>query len=257
MATKRYSKSVITKEMRRHISTLENLGLNSKQAQVYLALVEIGEGTVQEISLAANVRRTTVYTLLGELEKLGFVLRSKLYRRTCYLPEKPETVLERQREKVERFAKDVKEFSTHVRSGDKPRTLFFEGTDGFKKVWDIIFKSGVKEYRIITDPRSLTSFVSSKYIVKKIIADRQRLGIKSKQLIASTPVTKEIIAKDQSENRVSKILPSNYPLPFTTVIFGKSVAFISPNIQSMLLVIENEDFAATQYSLFETLWSLL
>ena len=42
------------------IEALVSLGINEKQAKVYLALIELGEATVQEIAKSAELNRTTV-----------------------------------------------------------------------------------------------------------------------------------------------------------------------------------------------------
>jgi len=103
----------------------------------------------------------------------------------------------------------------------------------------------------------MLAFVQKGYITKTIIDKKKSLGIKSRQIVASSDYAKKVVAKDAEENRESKLLPHQYPINFTTIIFGKSVAFISPNIQSMLLVIENEDFTESQLALFDALWDSL
>ena len=68
---------------------------------------------------------------------------------------------------------------------------------------------------------------------------------------------KEIIAKDIRENRVSKLLPTIYKLPFTEVITESIVAFISPRSSNMIFVVENDSFSKTRRSVFELLWQAI
>jgi len=46
------------------INELEKLGLNEKEARVYLALLELGESNIQGLSAKSSVKRTTVYDIL-------------------------------------------------------------------------------------------------------------------------------------------------------------------------------------------------
>ena len=49
------------------VEALEAYGLNKKQAKVYLACLELGLATVQDLAKRSGVRRTTIYSLLDEL----------------------------------------------------------------------------------------------------------------------------------------------------------------------------------------------
>jgi predicted DNA-binding transcriptional regulator len=51
--------------------TLEKLGLNEKEAKVYLALLELGQDTVQNIAQRASITRPTTYNILDALVKKG------------------------------------------------------------------------------------------------------------------------------------------------------------------------------------------
>ncbi len=240
------------------VGILNEAGLDKKQAMVYLALLEAGEATAQELAVATSVKRPTVYVALEELEELGLVLRTKLKRRTYFSPTDPKKLLE-----------DAKSRAVHLEANlglleqikgmprKAPRVIFLKSAEGFKRVWRIIFDSGIKEYLIITDPQEMLGFVKKGYITDRIIKKKVELGIKSRQIAAFSEYTKEVVAKDARENRVSKIMPHIYKLPFTTIIFGNNVAFTSTIRENLLIIVESEEFAKTQRSIFEALWQAL
>lgn len=233
-------------------------GLDSKEARVYLALLMLGRGTVQEIARQSLLKRTTIYPILEKLQKRNLVAESKQQNKTYFIPEEPAQLLEKMRLRVDHFTKNLELFNS-IRNSivPKPKILFLNGSEGFKRIWQTIFKSGLKEYLIITDPREMLSFVQKGYITGRIIKEKTRLGIRSRQLIAFSEYAKEIIAKDKQENRISKVLPHIYKIPFTTIIFGNQTALISPSFEDVILIIESESFAKTQKSLFEALWDKL
>jgi hypothetical protein len=132
------------------------------------------------------------------------VYKTKLKKRTYFLPESPTIVLETLRQKLDKFGERIDDLKNLYRKNHKkPRISFFNGADGFRKIWKIIFNSGIKEYLIITDPREIPGFVQRGYIEGNIIKKKIKLNIKSRQLIAFSEYPKEIIAKDRGEGEES------------------------------------------------------
>lgn len=234
---------------------MHKLGLTTKQSRVYLALLNLGDGSVADIAKESKLPRTTLYTIIQELEQLSLVLRSLSGKKTRFVPQSPQEFLKSFRNHVEEFASATEELRAVSRlSAHIPRISFFKGPEGFRKTWDVVFKSSIKEYCILTDPREMLGFVSESYITHHLVQEKKRRALKSRQLIASSEYAKRIVAKDAQENRVSKILPHIYPVPVTIIIFGKRVAFISPRDENTILLIESEAFAKTHQSIFDSLW---
>jgi HTH-type transcriptional regulator, sugar sensing transcriptional regulator len=234
---------------------LRNLGFSELGARVYLAALELGEATVQEIGNRSKVPRTSIYYLLNELVDSCALVMTKRNKKTYYLAAPPKAVLARAREKLSDFEDSLEELEAKQHAVyEKPRTYFLYGPLGFKRIWDMIFELPEKEYSIITDGSSFLDFVKEKYILDEIIKRKKEVGAKSRQLIMDSAYARQIIAKDIKENRQSKILSPHRKLPFTEIITKKFVVFISPRWDNTLLIIENENFALTRQSLFETLW---
>lgn len=236
---------------------LSEFGFNAVEARVYLALLDLGEGSVLEISKKSGMNRTTIYPILDALKHRGLAFETKVGKHTRYVPERPQEFLKRLQARIGRLAGEIEQLPPKAAT-HRPHVYFFEGSDGFKQVWQALFRSGVKEYLIMTDAREMLGFVRERYIVDWIIKEKVRLGIRSRQLIAASASAKDIVAKDSRENRVSKILPHIYKTPVTTIIFGENVAFITPATENLILmVVESPSFAKTQRALFETIWDLL
>ena len=237
------------------LELIRNLGLSEKAAKIYLASLELGEATIQDLARRAKVKRTTIYYLLEELSDAGALIETERNKKTFYIAEEPRNVLKRVKEKLWDFEQSLEELESKKHSVFKrPRLYFLYGPNGFKKIWDMIFASPEKEYRIITEGASFLDFVREKYILDEIIKTKKKLGISSRQLIQDSPYAQKIIAKDRQENRISKLLPSRYKLPFTEVVCQHFVAFISPRWDNTLFVVENELFAETRRSIFDITW---
>ncbi|HLD21794.1 MAG TPA: helix-turn-helix domain-containing protein [Patescibacteria group bacterium] len=81
--------------------TLIRLGLSSKQAQVYLACLQLGCDTVVSISKFCGLKRPTVYLILDDLEAMGLVSKTREIKKTLFKAEDPKRLLTDLRTKQE------------------------------------------------------------------------------------------------------------------------------------------------------------
>ena len=239
-------------------SIIKNAGLSDKGAKVYLAALELGEASVQELARASRLKRTSLYYVIEELLSQNALYTAERHGKTYYLPSQPRELLRSLRERVDQFEYNLEEIeSKHNAKFKKPNIYFLYGPSGFKKAWDTFFESGDKEYSIITNGESLTEFVSEKYIVDTIIAKKKQLKMRSRQIISDSTYAKKVIAKDQAEQRESRIMPIGNNLPFTEIIGSKMVIIISPRFYNTIFVVENTEFAETRQKIFNALWKCL
>ncbi len=237
------------------VEIIKHIGLSMKGAKIYLAALELGEASVQQLAQKSKLKRTTLYYVIDELIEAGVLIPTKTGRKIYYVPEQPATLLKNARENIINFEGALGELEDKVANiHKKPRVYFLYGTAGFKQVWDMILNTEEKEFRIITEGVNFLDYVRERYILDEIIAKKKKLGISSRQLITASTYAKQIISKDSKENRVSKLLPPAYKLPFTEIITGSMVAFISPRFSNMIFVVEDESFAHTRKSMFEMIW---
>jgi HTH-type transcriptional regulator, sugar sensing transcriptional regulator len=233
------------------VKTLKNLGFTDKEAGVYLAALELGEASVSQLARESGYKRTSLYPLLEGLQERGAVAKTRIKKQVRYIPEPPAALFARAKENLSEFEAalpDLEEYRTSIYP--KSRVYYLYGVSGFKQLWDKVFASKEREYRIITQGENFLDFVKEKYILNEIIKRKRELGIKSKQLITDSEYARSIIAKDARENRVSKILPAYYKLPFTEIVCGNFVAFIPPRFEEFIFIIEDGHFAKTRSSLF-------
>ncbi|MCF7835696.1 MAG: helix-turn-helix domain-containing protein [Candidatus Marinimicrobia bacterium] len=75
------------------ISKLKQLGLSEKEAKVYLASLELGEATVQEIAKQAGVNRPTTYVQIEKLTKMGLMSSVEKEGKKYFNAEEPNQLL--------------------------------------------------------------------------------------------------------------------------------------------------------------------
>ncbi|MBT6955482.1 MAG: hypothetical protein HN964_01730 [Candidatus Jacksonbacteria bacterium] len=240
---------------KQEIEALTQIGLSEKAALVYIAALELGEATTQQLALKSNLKRTTVYYTVEELCSFGALIQVERNKKKYFVPEDPQEVLKLAQSRVVEFQGVLGGLQEKKHAAVMtPKVYFLYGVNGFKQMWDLIFNSGIKEYRIFTQGESFLGYVKEKYILDEIIAQKMKKGIQSKQIITDSAYARKIVAKDSKENRKSKILPPHYPLPFTGIVTSEFVAFFSPKYENMLFIVESDSFAKTMRSVFDSLW---
>lgn len=240
------------------IKSISNLGFSETEAKVYMSTLELGEATIQDIARHSKVKRTSLYYILSKLSRESVVLITKRNKKTFYVAASPKELMKRTRERLIEFEDLIEELEDRKHSVyHKPRVYFLYGTPGFKHVWQMLFDSKCKEFRIITEGSHFLDFVKEKYILDEIIKNKKNLGIKSRQLIVDSQYSRKLVKNDFAQNRVSKMLPADTKLPFTEIITDEFAAFISPRWDNFLFVTENDSFVKSRKSMFDLLWKLV
>lgn len=234
--------------------SLEYLGLNEKQAKVYLALLQMGSGSVPAISIKAGTKRPTTYLLLEELRMKGLATLLPKKKKAKYTAESPQKLLQEQREREEVIQGSLPELLAIYNSQkEKPKVTYYQGEESIIKLVQEIFKSkAVDIYGSIGSIPDNTNQVdemmqlvrNNKIEVREFLqADEKSIDFKNKYSEQDFPTHKV------------KIAPSEYSLPTENMIFGNKIAIFSYKDTPMAVVIESSDVVTTHKSMFEIIWS--
>jgi len=235
---------------------LKAFGLDDKEACLYLAGLRLGSATIIELAHQAKLPRTTVYSILEKMTRDGLFHLGKNKKRTVYTVEPPQNLEKKFQEKQNTFQSIANELiEIHEIFSGSPNITIYEGTDGFKQMWKDLFTSGIKEYRMITGGSGMLEYVHEPYLVKRIIAERVRRGIKSKQLIIDSRYNRTIVAKDNQELRESRLLPPGSQIPATTIVFGDKLAYLTTRRENVMILLASGDVAVTFKTVFDLLWN--
>lgn len=172
---------------------LESLGLQTNETKVYLALLELGQGTVSDISKTAQLNRTTGYDVLERLAVYGLASRTTLgNKRTMYVAEVPNRLkqfLENKKHQADRRLAESGEILADLQNiykkENKPVIKFFEGREGIKNIYWHTLESKSVIYSILDLGVYLPEKERSDYdkFGKDYAKERARLGVKEKALV--------------------------------------------------------------------------
>lgn len=116
---------------------LQKLGFSENEIKVYLAAMECGVASAQTIAEAAEVRRTTAYSVLGYLVSRGVINKTKIKGKTRFVPEPPQRLLLLVKEMEEGIKASLPELETIYNKSDvKPKVTYYEGIEGIKNVFE-------------------------------------------------------------------------------------------------------------------------
>ncbi len=242
------------------LNELEKFGFTTKEAKIYLTLLELGTVTVSSIAKKSSINRSTSYVILDKLSKNGLVSISeksgiKLY--TAVSPDRLISIAEDSIKKYSELAQVAKKIQPELKSlyvgiGPKPKFQFFEGAEGLRTAYD----------DSLTSTETIRSFASVKNIHELILGyfpdyyQRRLLKkIKTRTIFPDTLHAKSRIRRDNEELRKS-VLVSSKKYGFTPEIniYDNKVVFMSL-IEKFAVIIESAEIADSLKKIFELSWS--
>lgn len=116
-------------------AALADLGLAPKEAETYIAMLELGPASVQDIAKKAGINRTTTYVMLEGLKKHGLVSTFEKGKKTLFAAENPHQLLDiltRQTNAIDAKKNKLEASLPRLLAifntmDDKPRVRFLEG----------------------------------------------------------------------------------------------------------------------------------
>lgn len=243
--------------MQEILSAMQNLAIDEKQANVYLACLELGTATIQEVADKSGIKRTSIYNFLDEMKQKGLISEITQDRRTLLVAEDPHHLVERARmnvSKMENLLPDL--MSIYNLPGNKPKVRFYTGVEGIKKLYmeEVInadgkiygFSDYEKMFEAITDWAWLWSFPE----------ERKKRNLPFLNIAKYGPRGIEIQAKDKEQLRETKLV-TNVEFDTEINIFGNKVAMMSFRRPYAAVLIEDRAIATTFKSAWKLLWNIL
>lgn len=125
---------------------LAELGLAPKEAETYLAMLELGPSSVQDIAKKAGINRTTTYVMIEALKKHNLVSTFERGKKTLFAAENPQQLVEiltRQMGAIESKKSRLEESLPRLLAifntvEDKPKVRFLEGEGPIREIMNEI-----------------------------------------------------------------------------------------------------------------------
>ncbi|OGM92595.1 hypothetical protein A2333_01750 [Candidatus Wolfebacteria bacterium RIFOXYB2_FULL_49_7] len=237
---------------------LQKIGLNEKEAKVYLASLELGEANIQRIAKKAGIKRTTAYDILASLKEKGLISTVKKDKRFYYYAENPSSLMADLEEKQEALKKIMPELLSFDNLLDrKPKIRYFEGAQGLKEVYMDTLSYPDREMLSWVAEEAFYDF-DVDFLESRYHPTRIKKKIWTREIASDDPATRAYQAKDASSLRKTKLLPSKpFPLDVGISIYGDNKVGIVSFKEGLGLIIESDKIHNTLKSMFEFFWEKL
>jgi len=235
------------------------VGFSKNEAKIYLALLELGRGTVSEITRKANLNRTTGYDVLNGLVNRGLANISGKEPKQEYIaesPEKIEILLKREVEESEKNLKEIRNIIPELKSlhnvVGRPKVRFFEGEQGLIEVYEDTLTSHetIRAYATVDDMhRTLPNYFPEYY------HRRAGKGIRIKAIIPKTEIGKERATHNKEEMRETALIPPDkYYFSPEINIYDDKVMIVSCR-EKLGIIIESAEIADAMKIIHDLAWA--
>jgi sugar-specific transcriptional regulator TrmB len=248
----------VKKENEKLVQTLLGFSLTEKEAEIYVAALELGRGTASEIARKAGISRTNSYNMLDALVTKGLIEISGKAPKHEYVAASPENLtayVERQREEAQANAEKVRGFVSELKSiqkvGDRPKVTFYEGTEGLKRVYEDTLTSSetVRGYATYETLQGALKNYFPQYYKR-----RAAKGIFGRCITPDTPSARERILHNKEEARdIVRVPADKYTFIPEIDIYDNKVMIASWR-EKLGIIIESAEIADAMKKIFELAW---
>lgn len=234
------------------------LGLGPRETDIYLALLDIGRGTVTEITRKAGTNRTTGYDILDTLVNKGFVSILGKEPKQEYAAESPEKILlyiEQEQIAALQRVDIARQFVPQLKSihniRSRPKVRYYEGVDGLREVYEdtLTSKEDLRSWALVDEAENTLEHYFPKYYQRRAA---KNIGIRA--IFPDSPAARDVKTRDAFEKRESVILPGNdFDLKPEINVYDNKVMIASWN-EKLGIIIESQDIANSIKLLFELAW---
>lgn len=245
------------------LNKLRNIGLSDKEARVYVAMLELGPASVQNIATKAGINRPTTYVQIESLKKMGLVSSQQKNKKQLYIPESPEqleVIIARQLAETEEKKKMLESVlpemvNLYAMGEHKPQVRFLEGKEALKVLLRDFLTVKNKQLLGISNIDLVVSMLDQSDI-HKYSRERVNKGINAKFIFA-TANDNRVLKTDPENLRETLYLPySDLPFIADMTIYGDKVAIATLEKGIVCVVIQHPQIANSFRALFNMLWAL-
>ena len=238
--------------------SLQSLGLNEKEAKVYIALLTLGRGSAYSIAEKSGLKKPTTYVVLGELIKKGLVSKVPRVRKQLFIARQPDEFFALAEERLSLAKKALPELmAMAIGKTPKVRSLFYEGIHGARQaLWYRLSEMKGKQF---------VGFYASPHEAAEGFEDLSvewneellKKGITIRGVVPSHPSLIEWRKRDGTYGHSMKTVPYENYSATNSIDVGDTFVRILAFRDLQAVIIENPDVANTVRQIFEMLWGCL
>ena len=236
---------------------LQGLGLSKEETNVYLAGLELGEDSVQNIAKKAGIKRPTAYLVINALIEKGLFYQTFKGKKRNFGAQNPKDLEVNLKRKELELAKIMPELNSIYNALEfKPKVRFYEGVAGTMAVYNDMLDSTPKNGEMLSFAGIKNFFETfPKEFAAEYFARRVKKNIRPKIIALDSEESRQWVKDSEKEMRDILLIPENkFNFSGDIEIYGDKVALISYKENFMTIVIESQEIANMQRLMFNLIW---
>ncbi len=234
---------------------LQTLGLDDKEAAIYLAALELGSGTIQELAKKSGVTRTNVYNYISPVRQKGLLSEVVHGKKIMYIAEDPRKLVGMAEENLKKVSSALPEFmGLFNMPSDKPRVKFYDGVEGIRQAYEY-YKQTEGPIYAVNDVESMMKVMPEEYM-SNVAKDRGKRKVAYKMIGRDDKYGQLAKEKDKEQYRETRLV-NKVTLGTEINIFDNKVIMFSFRRPPFAVVIEGNAIADTMRMMWRGWWDSL
>ncbi|MEI7890496.1 MAG: helix-turn-helix domain-containing protein [bacterium] len=236
---------------------LINIGINEKEAKIYLATLELGQSTVQQVAQKAAVNRATAYFIIDALMQRGLVSSFYKGKKQYFIAADPERlleILEQEKESIEKKKENLKKLlpqlqSLNNKNADKPVVKYYEGKEGILATVEEFTKSA----------KGKVYMAYSVDEVNSVFTPRDRERARARRI--NNKITTQVIytykngkLENTPDGERRKVPFDKFPISIDIAIYDNKLRIASLKDRLAGIVIEDVEIANSLQAIMKLAW---
>lgn len=232
---------------------LAAVGLEKKEVEIYLALLELGEASVLDISKKANIKRPTAYLALASLTAKGFVSKIIRGNKSYFAPQHPKKLVTESELRLKEMRKIVPQLESLLdKSSGRPKIMIYQGKEELDCAYDEWFVQ--KGELVYVGTLKLSSEVYPQ-TYKKMSYLTLSPEIRIRELINESEESRKYAKNVKGPYRLIRFMPREF-LPFEADIgiYGNRVFITSVKKEYFTVGIESDEISQVFRTIYDLMW---
>lgn len=237
---------------------LLNSGFSEKEAMAYLGLLELGEGSIAQITKKSGVKRATVYLEIEKLKEKGLISSAYRKKRLIFFAENPNKLKNNLEEKLKSLNVVMPELMAMANKIDrKPKIRFFEGEDGIREVYRDTLNYPNQEI-LLWGTEDFVKYSDEEYFLNHYIPKRKEKNIWVRAIAPKSDIISRYQEESQNQLRKMKLIQaSNFKFSVEIDLYGKNKIMVASFQEKFGMIIESQKMHETLRGIFEIMWASL
>lgn len=240
------------------IQHLNEIGLDSNEAELYVALLNSGPTTILLLAKSSGIKRSTVYNTIDSLVAMGLVHHEIQGKKKLIAAENPNqlgVIIEKQKQLLNAVLPRLQALHATTRPSES-LIKQFHGLQGIRSVYSNLLTDlkDNEDYHVISNQDKWYSLDPDFF--ETFIKKRAKLKLNIKLLLQDTLHAQEFKKKQALYNETIKLLPKHVDININMVITSRKTIIVQLVNPIFALVIENSSMVEMNHMIFNLLWDL-